>query len=161
MLRAITLARRRARLGDVWRRRGVGRSVEFIFRGLASSEAKAASKGSVVLTERSANRIKALREKRGGGPLALRLAVEGGGCSGFSYVFDVTEKPPNPDDVIFEAHGERLIVDETSLELIDGSKVDFTEDLLRRSFEVVNNPNAESACGCGSSFAAKMSLEYT
>mmetsp|Transcript_11463 Transcript_11463/g.22525 ORF Transcript_11463/g.22525 Transcript_11463/m.22525 type:complete len:154 (+) Transcript_11463:129-590(+) len=116
---------------------------------------EAAAQG-ITLTEKGAQRIKELQEKKGNSELMLRLSVEGGGCSGFSYVFDVTDKPPSAEDIVFEQHGTKVVVDDVSLDLVRGSKIDFTEDLIRRSFEVVDNPNAESGCGCGSSFAAKM-----
>ena len=109
----------------------------------------------LVLTERGADRLRALGESKGARQM-LRLSVEGGGCSGFSYVFSISDEKPTEDDKCFETNGQVLVVDDVSLELVKGSTIDFTEDLIRRSFEVVDNPNAESGCGCGSSFAAKM-----
>mmetsp|Transcript_10701 Transcript_10701/g.17496 ORF Transcript_10701/g.17496 Transcript_10701/m.17496 type:complete len:154 (-) Transcript_10701:1332-1793(-) len=124
-------------------------------RGLLSTLAENVGDG-VVLTERGAERIRALQKHKGDGELKLRLAVEGGGCSGFSYIFDMTSDAPGEDDVVFTHHGESVVVDSVSLDFVKGSTIDFTEDLIRRSFEVIDNPNAESGCGCGSSFAAKM-----
>lgn len=100
-------------------------------------------------------RIKALRTKSGKPALKLRLAVEGGGCSGFQYTFTMDDGPVNADDRVFERDGAQVVVDEGALELVKGATVDFVEDMMRSAFAVVNNPQSESACGCGSSFAVK------
>lgn len=105
----------------------------------------------VELTENAARRVKKLKQMEGNDALMLRLSVNGGGCSGFSYNFALDDKI-NEDDQRFEAHGVTLLVDETSLDLLAGSVVDFVEDLVGSSFQV-KNPNASSTCGCGSSFA--------
>ena len=81
----------------------------------------------------------------------LRLAVTGGGCSGFQYNFSMDDALQD-DDRVFERDGSRLVVDETSLELLAGAEIDFVEDLMGSYFQV-KNPNASSSCGCGSSFA--------
>ena len=81
----------------------------------------------------------------------LRLAVSGGGCSGFQYGFSFDDAR-NEDDRVFERDGVKLVVDETSLDLLVGAEVDFVEDLVGSSFQV-RNPNASSSCGCGSSFS--------
>ncbi len=83
------------------------------------------------------------------------MAVEGGGCSGFQYTFTMDEEPLNEDDRVFERDGAQVVVDEGALELVKGATVDFVEDMMRSAFSVVNNPQSESACGCGSSFAIK------
>ena len=85
----------------------------------------------------------------------LRLSVEGGGCSVFQYNFELDESEIGPDDMIFERDGSRVVTDESSMEFVRGSTIDFTQEMIRSSFAVVNNPNSESACGCGSSFALK------
>ena len=86
----------------------------------------------------------------------LRVTVEGGGCSGFQYVYTVDNTLPlNEDDQVFEKNGAKVVVDETSMEFIKGSTVDFVTELIRSSFAVINNPNAVSGCGCGSSFEMK------
>ncbi len=105
----------------------------------------------VTLTESAAKQIKALKDSEGNAALMLRLAVSGGGCSGFSYGFSLDDKR-NDDDKLFEAHGVTLVVDETSLDLLAGSTVDYVEDLVGSAF-AVKNPNASSTCGCGTSFA--------
>ncbi len=109
----------------------------------------------VIVTNSCIKQIKALqaREKKEG--LKLRLSVEGGGCSGFTYTFTTEDGPAQEDDKVFGRDGAQVLVDEGSLEFVRGSTVDFTEDMMRSAFAVVNNPLSESACGCGSSFAIK------
>lgn len=85
----------------------------------------------------------------------LRLSVEGGGCSGFQYSFELDDADINEDDRVFERDGAAVVVDDGSLEFVRGSTIDFVEEMIRSSFVVSNNPNSESACGCGSSFALK------
>ena len=82
---------------------------------------------------------------------ALRISVEGGGCSGFSYKFDLTNEI-NDDDVVLEGHGAKILVDEMSLIYMGGSEIDFVDNLMGQSFQV-NNPNAVASCGCGTSFS--------
>lgn len=106
----------------------------------------------VALTDAAARRIAALRDQEGNPALMLRLAVSGGGCSGFQYGFSFDDTV-NDDDATFDHAGVTLVVDDTSLDLLDGATLDFVEDLMGASFQV-RNPNATSTCGCGSSFAA-------
>ena len=82
---------------------------------------------------------------------ALRISVEGGGCSGFSYKFDLTNEI-NDDDLVLEGHGGMILVDEMSLIYMGGSEIDFVDDLMGQSFQV-KNPNAVASCGCGTSFS--------
>ena len=105
----------------------------------------------VSLTASAARRIGALIAAEGNPGLMLRLAVSGGGCSGFQYGFSFDDTQ-NEDDRVFERDGIKLVVDETSLDLLVGAEVDFVEDLVGASFQV-RNPNASSSCGCGSSFS--------
>jgi len=105
----------------------------------------------IILTANAAKRIDKLKGMEGNPALMLRLSVNGGGCSGFSYSFALDDKV-NEDDQSFAAHGVTLVVDETSLDLLAGSTVDYVEDLAGSAF-VVKNPNAASTCGCGSSFS--------
>ena len=104
----------------------------------------------VILTESAARRVAWIAERQHK-PAVLRLAVDGGGCAGFTYKFEMAEKPES-DDEIAETNGVRLVVDPVSLELVRGSAVDFVEDLGAAAFKVTN-PNAQSGCGCGSSFS--------
>ena len=106
----------------------------------------------VRLTKSAAKRIRELSEAEDDiKSLMLRIAVDGGGCSGFSYQFSM-ENDVQPDDVAFEYRGAVLLVDKVSLEVLSGSEVDFVEDLQASSFRV-NNPKAVSTCGCGTSFS--------
>ena len=101
------------------------------------------------LTEAAATRVAAIAQKQAK-PAILRLSVEGGGCSGFQYKFDLAQAPDG-DDAISETDGVKLVVDPVSLDLLAGSKVDFVEDLGGAAFRV-ENPQAAAGCGCGSSF---------
>ena len=103
----------------------------------------------IQLTESAARRVAAIAERQGK-PAVLRLAVDGGGCAGFSYRFALGEV--EADDQQAQTDGVTLVVDPVSLDLLDGSAVDYVEDLGGASFKVTN-PNAASGCGCGSSFS--------
>ncbi|PZU60236.1 MAG: iron-sulfur cluster insertion protein ErpA [Sphingobium sp.] len=102
------------------------------------------------LTQSAAARVAVIAAKQGK-PAILRLAVEGGGCSGFQYRFGLSEAVEN-DDVTVERDGVTLVVDPMSLDLVRGAAVDFVEDLGGAAFKVAN-PNATAGCGCGSSFS--------
>lgn len=102
------------------------------------------------LTPSAAARIAAIAAKQGK-PAILRLSVEGGGCSGFQYKFELAENAQT-DDAIAETDGVRLLVDSVSLDLVRGASVDFVESLGGAAFRVTN-PNAASGCGCGTSFS--------
>ena len=103
----------------------------------------------VTLTSAAARRVDWIAQRQGKPPI-LRLSVEGGGCSGFQYRFDLAEGADN-DDTVSETDGVRLVVDPISLDLVAGSTVDFVESLGGAAFKV-ENPNAAAGCGCGSSF---------
>ncbi|GGB98966.1 heme biosynthesis protein HemY [Marivita lacus] len=81
---------------------------------------------------------------------ALRVAVEGGGCSGFQY--EILLDAPGEDDLVLEGHGERVVVDSVSLPFLSNAVIDFSEELIGARF-VIENPNATSSCGCGTSFS--------
>ena len=108
------------------------------------------SEPQIILTDRAAERVARIAERQGKPPI-LRLAVDGGGCAGFSYRFELADSLED-DDTSAEAGGVTLVVDPVSLDLVRGSAVDFVEDLGGASFKVTN-PNAASGCGCGSSFS--------
>lgn len=82
---------------------------------------------------------------------ALRVSVEGGGCSGFSYKFDLVDTVES-DDLIIEKDGAKVLIDSISVPYIDGSVIDFIDDLMGQSFQITN-PNATASCGCGTSFS--------
>ena len=108
------------------------------------------SQPSITLTENAAKRVAWIAARQAKPPI-LRLAVDGGGCAGFTYKFDLAEAAAD-EDAVSETDGVKLIVDPLSLELVKGSAVDFVEDLGGAAFKVTN-PNAQSGCGCGSSFS--------
>ncbi|HWL46799.1 MAG TPA: iron-sulfur cluster insertion protein ErpA [Sphingomonadaceae bacterium] len=104
----------------------------------------------IAITPAAAKRVAWIAERQQK-PAILRLAVDGGGCAGFQYRFDLAETV-EPDDAVTEQDGVRLVVDPMSLDLVDGAAVDFVESLGGAAFRVTN-PNAASGCGCGSSFS--------
>ena len=106
----------------------------------------------ITLTERAAEKLKGVFEKHAGAEnLSLRIALKGGGCAGFNYMLDVTDKPAE-DDEKFESRGIRIVVDPKSMLYLDGTEIDYNDDLLRGGF-VFNNPNSKQSCGCGASFS--------
>jgi iron-sulfur cluster assembly accessory protein len=104
----------------------------------------------VTLSETAALRLKSLAASEGR-PLMLRVAVEAGGCSGFSYRFDLIDAA-DPDDLRIERDGAAAVVDLVSLALLNGAEIDFVDELAGAEFRV-RNPNARSSCGCGVSFS--------
>lgn len=110
------------------------------------------------VTPRAAQRLKQIREKDANPDLALRISVESGGCHGFQYLMSLvkTSGVSQEDDTIFEgSEGAKIVLDEPSLELLKGSKVDYTMELIGSQFKIVDNPLASSSCGCGTSFDVK------
>ena len=105
----------------------------------------------VVVTESAVKRIARILA---GEPdkTALRISVEGGGCSGFSYKYDLVNEPPAEDDLVIKKDGATILIDSMSLPLMDGSEIDFVDNLLGQAFKI-NHPNAVSSCGCGASFS--------
>ncbi|MDE2445545.1 MAG: iron-sulfur cluster assembly accessory protein [Alphaproteobacteria bacterium] len=102
------------------------------------------------VTPRAAQRILEIAAKQHMSP-ALRVAVNGGGCSGFQYDFAMNDQVAD-DDKVIEVEGARVLVDETSLQFMEGSTLDFIDDLMGQSFRI-QNPLAKSSCGCGTSFS--------
>ena len=102
------------------------------------------------VSETAARRIAFLAAKKTK-PVMMRVAVLGGGCSGFQYNFSFDEQR-NDDDLLIERNGATVVVDATSLELLKGSELDYVEEMVGSAFQV-KNPNATSSCGCGNSFS--------
>jgi iron-sulfur cluster assembly accessory protein len=104
----------------------------------------------ITVSERAARRIGEILKAEPPGTM-LRLSVEGGGCSGFQYRFDM-DRAQATDDIIVRRDGATVLIDQVSLQFLVGSEIDFVDDLIGASFRV-NNPNAKASCGCGTSFA--------
>jgi iron-sulfur cluster assembly accessory protein len=105
---------------------------------------------SITLSERAARRIAELLRSEAA-PALFRVSVEGGGCSGFQYRFDLVQESA-PDDLIVERDGARVVVDPVSLGFLHDAEIDFVDDLIGAQFKI-NNPNVTAACGCGTSFS--------
>ena len=108
------------------------------------------SEASITISERAAGRIAEIL-KAEAAPMLFRVSVEGGGCSGFQYRFDLVPESA-PDDVLIERDGARVVVDPVSLGFMGGAELDFVDDLIGAQFKL-NNPNVTAACGCGTSFS--------
>jgi iron-sulfur cluster assembly accessory protein len=104
----------------------------------------------ITLTERAAHRIKEIMAAEPEGSM-LRISVNGGGCSGFQYAFDI-ERGRQDEDLVIERDGAAVLVDQVSLQYMDGSVIDFVDDLIGQSFKI-ENPHATASCGCGTSFS--------
>ncbi len=104
----------------------------------------------ISVSDRAANRIREIMAGDGG-QNALRISVQGGGCSGFRYGFEVVSQT-NADDLIIEKSGARVAIDPVSVPFMAGSEIDFVDDLIGASFKITN-PNATASCGCGTSFS--------
>ena len=115
------------------------------------SELQVAEKPSLSITGNAAARIKRIIAEDGGSGLMLRIAVSGGGCSGFQYGFSL-DSAVTEDDENLERDGIKVVIDSVSVQYMKGAEIDFVEDLVGASFQI-NNPNATSKCGCGTSFS--------
>lgn len=104
----------------------------------------------VTLSDAAARRIAAILQAEKD-KSAMRVSVEGGGCSGFSYKFDLVDAE-NADDLILEKHDAKVLIDSLSLVYMGGSEIDFVDNLLGQAFQI-KNPNAVASCGCGTSFS--------
>ncbi|CCI44646.1 unnamed protein product [Albugo candida] len=111
----------------------------------------------LIITPDAAKKLIENRQQQNNENLMLRLAVEGGGCSGFQYTFNFEDAANinNDEDTVFDQHGGKVVVDKVSLDLIRGSTLTYEQQLIRSAFVVQNNPNASSGCGCGISFDLK------
>jgi len=106
--------------------------------------------GNVTVTDRATRKIAAILKGEAAGAM-LRVSVEGGGCSGFQYKFDV-EREKAEDDLVIARNDATLLIDPVSVGFLAGSEIDYVDDLIGASFKI-NNPNAKSSCGCGTSFS--------
>jgi len=120
----------------------------------AASQAVAADAEGLLISDSAVNRLKEIAGPTG----ALRVIVEGGGCSGFQYKFDMeeVEEELGEEDVLVEREGAKVVIDETSLEYLKGSTVDYKQELIRAAFMITGNPQAEQGCSCGASFSIKL-----
>lgn len=105
---------------------------------------------SVELTERAGKQIAKILEKEPDGTV-LRIAVSGGGCSGFQYEYNLVQETAAEDDLVLERMGATVLVDSLSLEFMGGAKIDYVDDLVGQAFKI-DNPNTVASCGCGNSF---------
>lgn len=103
-----------------------------------------------VVTDRAAQRVKKILAKEPEGSI-LRVAVNGGGCSGFQYAFEIVRNRAD-DDLLIEKDGVGVVIDPVSLDFLRGARIDFVDDLMGQAFRI-DNPNASSSCGCGTSFS--------
>ncbi|KNE72390.1 iron-sulfur cluster assembly accessory protein [Allomyces macrogynus ATCC 38327] len=111
----------------------------------------------LLIDESAVQQLRKIYERDGNDQQALRITVDAGGCHGFEYKLDLVDlKSQTTDDVHFDAQGAKVLVDDVSLGLISGSRLVFTDELIGRAFKLVDNPNAGSSCGCGTSFEVKM-----
>ncbi len=110
---------------------------------------------SILLTEKAAAEIKKIVTEQGlpAEQTRLRVGVKGGGCSGFSYMLDLTEEPASDSDEELDSNGVKILCDNKSLLYLSGTEIDFKDENFQKGF-VFKNPNATSSCGCGSSFSA-------
>ncbi len=118
---------------------------------IAPMQPQSAEQAPVIMTDAAAAKVKKLIEEEGNPDLKLRVVVSGGGCSGFQYGFEFDEKV-NDNDIQVEKDGVTMLVDTMSQQYLGGAEVDYLEGLEGSRF-VINNPNAKSTCGCGSSFS--------
>ena len=104
----------------------------------------------IVISETAAEAIQAQREKRGTPDAAIRVGIRGGGCTGFSYLFEWDDKEPRKSDKVFDQHGVRLVVDPKSFVYLRGTELDFIKSMMGHGFKFIN-PNVKGECGCGES----------
>ena len=107
----------------------------------------------IAISDKAAAEVKKQAAKRGKPESALRVGIRGGGCTGFSYLFEWADGPPKTHDKVFEKDGIKLYVDPKSFVYLDGTELDFVTSMMGYGFKF-NNPNVKSTCGCGSSFSA-------
>jgi iron-sulfur cluster assembly protein len=104
----------------------------------------------IQISEAAAREIRRQRDKRGTPDSAIRIGIRGGGCTGFSYLFEWDDKQPRETDKVFEQHGVKLVVDPKSYIYFQGTELDFVSSMMGHGFKF-NNPNVKGSCGCGES----------
>jgi iron-sulfur cluster assembly accessory protein len=113
----------------------------------------------LIITAAAARRLSEVKAASVSNPavdrLALRVRVDSGGCSGFKYAFELDFSGPSDDDVVFEKGDARVVVDRASLPLISGATLNWSQDMMRQAFAIINNPQSDSGCSCGASFTPK------
>ncbi|WDR03361.1 iron-sulfur cluster assembly accessory protein [Devosia algicola] len=105
----------------------------------------------VTLSDRAVKRVARILSKEPDGTV-LRIAVAGGGCSGFQYEYNLVQETPTDDDLVLSRDGATVLIDSMSVEFMGGAEIDYVDDLIGQSFQI-KNPNAVASCGCGTSFA--------
>lgn len=145
--------------GSVFRHLGAA----ILKKGTHTTAAASVPPSNLEVTSSCVKRLQQLAKLRNKN-VVLRITVDGGGCSGFQYLFQLenwqqqptVERLQSEDDVLIEKDGVHIIVDNISLAYMKGSKVDYLEELISSSFRVLDNPNSEGSCGCGVSFSPKL-----
>ncbi|KRY84114.1 Iron-sulfur cluster assembly 2 -like protein, mitochondrial [Trichinella pseudospiralis] len=123
-----------------------------VFRYAYSGIAQA--KRSVIISDRCVERLKKIASPNE----YLRVIVDSGGCAGYEYKFNLVDTVNSEEDHLFEKDGAKVIVDDLSLSFMDGATIDYHEEMIRSTFRVVKNPNADTGCSCGASFSVKEDL---